>query len=89
MGTSPKVILFPWDPKSDAHRKRLIAQRVECTWDQDKVETKWTMQQLKGGKCMYWIVSYIGHYYYFLSNQEKKICELNMLTSLDEGLATK
>ncbi|KAJ5467750.1 hypothetical protein N7475_005502 [Penicillium sp. IBT 31633x] len=55
MGTSPKVILFPWDPKSDAHRKRLIAQRVECTWDQDKVETKWTMQQLKGGKCMYWI----------------------------------
>ena len=69
MGICPKVILFPWDPKSDAHRKRLVAQRVECTWDQDKVEPKWTMQQLKGEKCIYWIVSFIRYSYYLLSYQ--------------------
>ncbi|KAJ5209020.1 hypothetical protein N7449_003399 [Penicillium cf. viridicatum] len=56
MGSSSKVTLFPWDPSSDVHLKRLVSQRVECGWDKGKVETKWKKQQLKGEKCIYWIV---------------------------------
>ncbi|OQE15610.1 hypothetical protein PENFLA_c031G10055 [Penicillium flavigenum] len=56
MSPSSKVTLFPWDPNSDLHLKRLVSQRVECSWDQEKVEPKWKKQQLKGEKCIYWIV---------------------------------
>ncbi|KGO42117.1 Acyl-CoA N-acyltransferase [Penicillium expansum] len=55
MSSSSKVTLFPWDPNSDVHLKCLVSQRVECNWDQGKVETKWKKQQLKGEKCIYWI----------------------------------
>ncbi|KAJ5694938.1 hypothetical protein N7455_002159 [Penicillium solitum] len=56
MGSSSKVTLFPWDPSSEVHLKCLVSQRVECGWDKGKVETKWKEQQLKGEKCIYWIV---------------------------------
>ncbi|KAJ5499704.1 hypothetical protein N7453_008755 [Penicillium expansum] len=56
MSSSSKVTLFPWDPISDVHLKCLVSQRVECNWDQGKVETKWKKQQLQGEKCIYWIV---------------------------------
>ncbi|CAI7664206.1 uncharacterized protein N7487_005021 [Penicillium crustosum] len=56
MGSSLNVTLFPWDPNSDVHLKCLVSQRVECGWDKGKVETKWKKQQLKGEKCIYWIV---------------------------------
>ncbi|CAP94240.1 hypothetical protein EN45_019160 [Penicillium chrysogenum] len=55
MGPSSKVTLFPWDPNSDLHLKRLVSQRVECSWHQEEVEPKWKKQQLKGEKCIYWI----------------------------------
>ncbi|KAJ5294150.1 hypothetical protein N7508_008971 [Penicillium antarcticum] len=56
MGLTTKVNLFPWDPSSDLHVELLVTQRVECSWDQEKVETKWKGQQLRGEKCIYWIV---------------------------------
>ncbi|KOS44902.1 hypothetical protein ACN38_g4140 [Penicillium nordicum] len=56
MGSSSKMTLFPWDPNSDIHLKCLVSQRAECGWDKGKVETKWNKQQLKGEKCIYWIV---------------------------------
>jgi hypothetical protein len=62
MGSSSKVTLFPWDPNSDIHLKCLVSQRVECGWDKGKVETKWKKQQLKGEKCIYWVVSSIQYY---------------------------
>lgn len=58
MGLGSKVTLIPWDADSDAHRERLVKQRVECTWDQEKVQTKWKDQQQKGEKCIFWIVSF-------------------------------
>jgi hypothetical protein len=57
MDLTTKVTLFPWDPNSDRHVELLVKQRVECSWDQEKVEAKWKEQQLKGEKCIYWIVS--------------------------------
>lgn len=62
MGSSSKVTLFPWDPNSDLHLKCLVSQRVECGWDQEKVEIKWKQQQLNGEKCIYWIVGSTGYY---------------------------
>jgi hypothetical protein len=62
MGPSSKVTLFPWDPNSDLHLKRLVSQRVECSWHQEEVEPKWKKQQLKGEKCIYWIVSPVESY---------------------------
>ncbi|KAJ5997336.1 hypothetical protein N7522_008996 [Penicillium canescens] len=56
MDLATKVTLFPWDPNSDLHVELLVKQRVECSWDQEKVEAKWKEQQLKGEKCIYWIV---------------------------------
>ncbi|KAJ5407923.1 hypothetical protein N7509_001806 [Penicillium cosmopolitanum] len=56
MSTKSRVTLYPWDPESSAHRHWLYKQRVECTWDQEKVETKWREQQIKGEKCLYWII---------------------------------
>jgi hypothetical protein len=57
MASATKVTLIPWDPNSEAHVELLVKQRVECSWDQEKVETKWKGQQLQGEKCIYWIVS--------------------------------
>lgn len=75
MGSSSKVTLFPWDPSSDIHLKCLVSQRVECGWDMGKVETKWKKQQLKGEKCVYWIVSSIQYYSPLVFNTNKsRIC---------------
>ncbi|KAJ5861428.1 uncharacterized protein N7529_008738 [Penicillium soppii] len=51
-----KVTLIPWDADSEVHREWLVKQRVECSWHQDKVQTKWKIQQQKGEKCIFWIV---------------------------------
>ncbi|KAJ5748821.1 uncharacterized protein N7511_010517 [Penicillium nucicola] len=56
MGQTTEVTLFPWDSNSDAHVELLVKQRVECSWHQEKVETEWKGQQLRGEKCIYWIV---------------------------------
>ncbi|KAJ5937660.1 hypothetical protein N7454_004002 [Penicillium verhagenii] len=56
MGSAPKVSLIPWDPLSELHREQLYQQRVECSWDMDKVNEIWKDAQLKGEKCIYWIV---------------------------------
>ncbi|KAJ5130545.1 uncharacterized protein N7515_006584 [Penicillium bovifimosum] len=55
MSVNTKVVLFPWDPESDIHRKRLVEQRVECSWHREKVEKEWRDQQVRGDKCIYWI----------------------------------
>lgn len=60
MTADTKVTLIPWDPHSLTHRQRLIKQRDECGWDQDKVEGVWRDGQTKGYKCIYWIVSFSG-----------------------------
>ena len=57
MSSKLKLILVPWDPDSVAHRSCLLRQREECSWGQDKVEIVWREQQIKGDKCIYWIVS--------------------------------
>jgi hypothetical protein len=57
MALDNKVTLIPWDPQSLTHRQWLIKQRVECGWDQDKVESAWKKYQTEGYKCIYWIVS--------------------------------
>lgn len=56
MSSDFKVALFPWDPKSEDHIKQLYEQRVKCNWDYEKVGSEWKGEQLKGNKCMYWIV---------------------------------
>ncbi|GLI81566.1 hypothetical protein PoHVEF18_009951 [Penicillium ochrochloron] len=56
MALDNKVTLIPWDPQSMTHRQWLIKQRVECGWDQDKVESAWKQYQTEGYKCIYWIV---------------------------------
>lgn len=56
MGSTSKVTLIPWDPLSELHRELLYKQRVECLWDMDKVNEIWKDAQLKGEKCIYWIV---------------------------------
>jgi hypothetical protein len=53
-----KVTLIPWDADSEVHREWLVKQRVECSWHQDKVQTKWKIQQQKGEKCIFWIVGF-------------------------------
>lgn len=57
MGSKTKVTLIPWDAKSEIHRRWLHEQRVLCNWDWEKVEGEWKEKQIKGEKCMYWIVS--------------------------------
>jgi hypothetical protein len=57
MSSKVKVLLFPWDAESAIHRRSLYNQRVQCNWDHEKVEKEWREQQIKGEKCMYWIVS--------------------------------
>lgn len=79
MGSSSKVTLFPWDPSSEVHLKCLVSQRVECGWDKGKVETKWKEQQLKGEKCIYWIVSSIKYYSPLIFNTNM-LHKSNMLT---------
>ena len=56
MVLTAKVTLVPWDPLSELHREWLYKQRVECLWDMDKVNEIWKDAQLKGEKCIYWIV---------------------------------
>ncbi|KAJ5092458.1 hypothetical protein NUU61_007328 [Penicillium alfredii] len=56
MSSKPKVSLIPWDAESDGHIKALTSQREECRWHQEKVGVEWKEQQLKGEKCIYWIV---------------------------------
>jgi hypothetical protein len=58
MKLGSKVTLIPWDGDSEAHREWLVRQRVECTWDHEKVQTKWRNQQRNGEKCIFWIVSF-------------------------------
>ena len=57
MSLQSRISLIPWDANSPAHRQSLTKQRVECSWDHEKVEEVWRKQQLKGEKCIYWIVS--------------------------------
>lgn len=56
MTSKPSVSLFPWDAKCATHRAWLFKQRVECNWDHEKVEKEWREEQIKGTKCIYWIV---------------------------------
>lgn len=49
--------MIPWDPLSESHREWLYKERVECAWDMEKVEEVWRDAQIKGEKCIYWIVS--------------------------------
>ncbi|KAJ5218188.1 uncharacterized protein N7498_000287 [Penicillium cinerascens] len=56
MISKSEVTLIPWDPLSESHREWLYKQRVECSWDMDKVEEIWRDAQIKGEKCIYWIV---------------------------------
>jgi hypothetical protein len=51
-----KVELILWDPKSPEHADRMLKQRVACGWRYDEVE-EWQLKQIKGTKCLYWIVS--------------------------------
>ncbi|KAK2757733.1 hypothetical protein FQN54_004702 [Arachnomyces sp. PD_36] len=55
MNSTPEVILIPWDPLSEPHRILLFKQRVECSWDMEKVHTIWRDEQIRGEKCIYWI----------------------------------
>ncbi|KAJ5936194.1 hypothetical protein N7454_005492 [Penicillium verhagenii] len=70
-----KVVLIPWDPDSGAHRKVLVKQREECSWHQERVEKEWREAQVKGEKCIYWIIfsaenSYISeHMMTYLSSK--------------------
>lgn len=52
------LVLIPWDAESPAHQEWLIKQREACGWHQEYVATKWKSEQLKGLKCIFWIVSY-------------------------------
>ncbi|KAJ5681661.1 uncharacterized protein N7477_001601 [Penicillium maclennaniae] len=56
MASETKLALIPWDAKSETHRRWLYKQRVLCNWDWEKVEGEWKEKQIKGEKCMYWIV---------------------------------
>ncbi|CAG8077942.1 unnamed protein product [Penicillium salamii] len=56
MSSESTVILVPWDPESISHRQVLFEQRVECSWHQEKVEKEWRDLQVRGAKCVYWIV---------------------------------
>jgi hypothetical protein len=57
MGSNLKISLIPWDAESVTHRRWLYDQRIQCNWDHEKVEEEWRQQQIRGEKCMYWIVS--------------------------------
>ncbi|KAI1385247.1 uncharacterized protein F4822DRAFT_338635 [Hypoxylon trugodes] len=50
-----KVELVPWDHTSDAHRERLVQQRIGCGWMEDAIEA-WRDMTVKGTKTMYWIL---------------------------------
>lgn len=88
MTSSPKVTLFPWDPKSEAHRKCLVKQRVECGWHHEQVETTWATQQLEGKKCIYWIVSYISYYQHRPCNCKSDVYIPSQVLQSDESQAT-
>ncbi|CAI7578152.1 unnamed protein product [Penicillium manginii] len=56
MGSTSGLTLIPWDPLSEPHKLLLVNQRVECTWDMEKVQDIWKNAQIRGEKCIYWIV---------------------------------
>jgi hypothetical protein len=51
-----KVILIPWDPKSERHVDRMFRQRIDCGWKADEVP-EWAKKQLEGEKFLYWMVN--------------------------------
>ncbi|KAH7157973.1 hypothetical protein B0J13DRAFT_185425 [Dactylonectria estremocensis] len=55
MSSASQVRLIPWDPDSKEHIDRLIAQREDCGWDSEKVDTLWRNRQRLGTKCIFWI----------------------------------
>jgi hypothetical protein len=57
MSSTSEVTLIPWDPLSEPHRILLFKQRVECSWDMEMVQEIWRDEQIRGEKCIYWIVS--------------------------------
>lgn len=57
---SLRAEFIPWDPKSQRHVDRLIEQRIDCGWHEEKPAGAWKDAQLAGTKCIYWIVSLNG-----------------------------
>jgi hypothetical protein len=53
---SEKIILIPWDPKSEAHIERMAKQRLACGWRYDEIP-EWVGKQLRGTKSLFWMVS--------------------------------
>ncbi|KAF9893502.1 hypothetical protein FE257_010814 [Aspergillus nanangensis] len=56
MSSRSEVMLIPWDPLSEPHRTLLYKQRVECSWYMEMVQEIWRDDQIRGDKCIYWIV---------------------------------
>lgn len=56
MPSQPLLDLIPWDPESPEQVERLVEQRIQCGWNIDKPESVWRKGQIKGSKCIYWIV---------------------------------
>ncbi|PYH85243.1 hypothetical protein BO82DRAFT_380849 [Aspergillus uvarum CBS 121591] len=56
MSSRTEATLIPWDPLSEPHRALLVKQRVECSWDMEMVQEIWRDEQIRGDKCIYWIV---------------------------------
>ncbi|KIN07176.1 hypothetical protein OIDMADRAFT_16018 [Oidiodendron maius Zn] len=50
-----QILLFPWDPASLKHVKRLVHQRIACGWDHEVVE-RWKAAQESGQFNLQWIV---------------------------------
>lgn len=58
--TARSVVDFvPWDAESTEHIDRMVAQRIDCTWDIDKPAGPWKEAVQKEIKCIYWLVSTI------------------------------
>lgn len=49
------IDLVPWDPASDAHFERMLAQREGCGWDADLVPY-WRTKVSNGQKLLFWVV---------------------------------
>jgi len=58
MDLTSEITLIPWDPLSESHRMLLFRQRVDCSWDMELVQEIWRDEQIRGDKCIYWIVSF-------------------------------
>lgn len=69
-----RVELVPWDPESPEHVARMVDQRIECGWHEDKVP-EWQGHQRSGLKCIYWIVSFfLSFFVYFPSIIRLETC---------------